>query len=259
VLMALKTFHDQTKQEAVIMMEAGIMDLQGLLRAQSYCAAAPLAIVLLQDVTRGLSYTHQCGIIHRDLKPSNVILCLSAHQGGSRLVARISDFGCSRLQSSRPTETLNFCTCLYRAPEVFELVQPVWFKSKSIVSVEPTIGSAIVDAETPGGPDLELVAESAQSKTSSSDKQDSNQRYTFAADVWSIGCIYAEFLHSRVLFQTTGNTDVSLLAAIAARIGIPEDDVLVIKGWPGARLLDLAKASSLAYTQLSYCARQLDP
>ena len=128
------------------MMEAGVMDLQGLLRAQSYCVAAPLAVVLLQDVTRGLAYTHQCGIIHRDLKPCNVILCLSAHHGGG-LVARISDFGCSRLQSSRPTQTLNFCTCLYRAPEVFELVQPAWFKSKPSVLdplAEPTVGSATV-------------------------------------------------------------------------------------------------------------------
>ena len=112
VLMALKTFHDLAKQEAALAMEAGVMDLQGLLKTQSCCLAAPLASVLLQEIIRGLSFIHECGIIHRDLKPRNVILCLSVRQGG-RLVARISDFGCSRLQSVRATETLNFCTCLY--------------------------------------------------------------------------------------------------------------------------------------------------
>ena len=211
------------------------MDLQGLLRAQSYCIAAPLASALLQDVTRGLSYIHQCGILHRDLKPSNVILGLLSMQQGGRLVARISDFGCSRLQSTRPAETLNFCTCLYRAPEVFELVQPTWPKSESSAShvlVESAICSAIAE------PGSGLPAESAQ--TTKPTKEEQLQRYSFAADVWSIGCIYAEFLHSRVLFHTSGNTDVSLLATIAARIGVPAEDILTIKGWPPARILDLA-------------------
>ncbi len=242
VLMALKTFHDQNKQEAVILMEAGVMDLRGLLRAMSYCVAAPLAAVLLQDVTRGLAYIHQCGIIHRDLKPCNVILTLSMHQGG-RLVARISDFGCSRLQSSRPTETLNFCTCMYRAPEVFELVQPSWSKegesAASDALVASTIGSAVVDvAESPSAAGLAAAAGQSKSQAAKEDQK----RYSFAADIWSIGCIYAEFLHGRVLFQTSGNADVSLLGTIAARIGVPDQTVLTIKGWPDSLILDLAKA-----------------
>ena len=220
VLMALKTFHDQARQEAAIVMEAGAMDLQGLLKTQSYCIAAPLAVALLQDITRGLSYIHKCGVAHRDLKPCDVTLFLSMHQGG-RLVARISDFGCSRLRSGRPTETLNFCTCLYRAPEVFELVLPAWFKSDLPVLSEPevsAIGSAIAVAESSG---VESATEVADSQTRGTEQQELTRRYSFAADVWSLGCVYAEFLHGRVLFQTNGHTDVSLLATIAARIGVP--------------------------------------
>jgi len=70
-------------------------------------------------------------------------------------------------------------------------------------------------------------------------------RYSFAADVWSLGCVFAEFLHGRILFQTNGSTDISLLATIAARIGLPAEGVLAIKGWPDDRVLDLAKASRL--------------
>jgi serine/threonine protein kinase len=245
--MALKTFRDPAKQEAALVMEAGVFDLKGLLKTQSYCLAAPLASVLLQDITRGLSFIHECGIIHRDLKPCNVILCVSAHQGG-RLVARISDFGCSRLQSSRPTETLNFCTCWYRAPEVFELVTPAWLKSTGPDSVEldaSAIGSAIA---VEASPEVERATEVVQTKTETRGKPDLARRYSFAADVWSLGCVFAEFLHGRILFQTNGCTDVSLLATIAARIGLPEEGVLAIKGWPDGRVLDLAKASHLAST-----------
>ena len=242
VLMALKTFHDQDKQEAVILMEAGLMDLRGMLRAMSYCVAAPLAALLLQDVTQGLAYIHQCGIIHRDLKPCNVILATSMHQVG-RLVARISDFGCSRLQSCRPTETLNFCTCTYRAPEVFELVQPNWFKGESASAASDalasTTGSAVVDAAEPP-PVTGQAAEATQPKDQAAAAE--QKRYSFAADIWSIGCMYAEFLHSRVLFQTSGNADVSLLGTIAARIGAPDQSTLTIKNWPDALILELAKA-----------------
>jgi serine/threonine protein kinase len=252
VLMALKTFRDSVKQEAVLVMEAGVIDLQGLLKTQSYCLAAPLASMLLQDITQGLSFIHKCGIIHRDLKPCNVLLCASAHQGG-RLVARISDFGCSRLQSVRPTETLNFCTCWYRAPEVFELVTPAWLKTTCPNSVEqdaPAIGSAIAVEVSP---EMEGATELAKTKTETKHKQELMRRYSFAADVWSLGCVFAEFLHGRILFQTNGSTDISLLATIAARIGLPAEGVLAIKGWPDDRVLDLAKASRLVST----CAQHL--
>ena len=248
VLMALKTFHDQAKQEAALVMEAGLMDLQGLLKAQSYCLAASLASMLLQDITRGLSFIHECGIIHRDLKPSNVILCLSVHQGG-KLVARISDFGCSRLQSTRPTETLNFCTCWYRAPEVFQGVVPKWLKSTSVDSGDPdvsAIGSAIA---VEASPEAKRATELAGTKTGTTPKQELMRRYSFATDVWSLGCMMAEFLHGRILFQTSGSADVTLLATIAARIGLPEEGVLEIKGWPDGRVLDLAKASHLVSTR----------
>ena len=210
VLLALKTFSDPAKR--------------------SYCVAAPLASMLLQDITRGLSFVHTCAIIHRDLKPCNIILFLLGHQGG-RLRARISDFGCSRLQSVRPTETLNFCTCLHRAPEVFELVMPAW------------LGSTSPDS---GEPDLSAIGNAIAVETSP--RQNLMRRYSFAADVWSLGCVCAEFLHSRILFQSSGSADVSLLATIAARIGLPEKGILEIKGWPEDRILDLAKASHLAST-----------
>jgi serine/threonine protein kinase len=94
-------------------------------------------------------------------------------------------------------------------------------------------------------PEMEGATELAKTKTETKRKQELMRRYSFAADVWSLGCVFAEFLHGRILFQTNGCTDVSLLATIAARIGLPAEGVLAIKGWPDDRVLDLAKASRL--------------
>ena len=135
---------------------------------------------------------------------------------------------------------------------MFELVLPAWFKSDLPVLSEPevsAIGSAVAVAESP---DVERATESAEFKTRATREQELMRRSSFAADVWSLGCVYAEFLHSRILFQTNGSADVSLLATIAARIGLPEKGILEIKGWPEDRILELAKALSLAST-LAQC------
>ncbi|KXZ51644.1 hypothetical protein GPECTOR_12g608 [Gonium pectorale] len=57
---------------------------------------------IAQDVASGLEYLHPT-IVHRDLKPANVLI---NHPGSSKLVAKLSDFGLSRLRSTvAPTLT----------------------------------------------------------------------------------------------------------------------------------------------------------
>ena len=248
VLMCLKVYHQLTvgTAEAVMIMEAGLMDLHQLLVSQSYIVPALQACSLVVDVTQGLHYIHSCGIIHRDLKPNNVILCWSLHQ--NRLLAKVADFGCSRLQGIRLEQTVNFCTCHYRAPEIFEMVQ----LQKTHAASSTTLKRQAVGSATADSSEQEILVEDISSEL----KAESNAfeqfgppslpepiaRYSFAADVWSLGCIYAEFLHGRLLFHTRSNTDVSLLATMVARLGAPAEDELTIKAWPIDRLSELAKA-----------------
>ena len=56
VLMALKTFADYAKGEAVMMTEAGLMDMRALQKSMSFCLPAPLSMQLLGDVTSGLQH-----------------------------------------------------------------------------------------------------------------------------------------------------------------------------------------------------------
>lgn len=66
------------------------------------------ALPFLGQILRGVQALHAAGVVHRDLKPANVLL---AKQRDGRLLAKISDFGISRLgqaeEVSRSAETID--------------------------------------------------------------------------------------------------------------------------------------------------------
>ncbi|KAG2499963.1 hypothetical protein HYH03_002248 [Edaphochlamys debaryana] len=77
----------------------------------------PLVYRLAQDVAEGLAYLHPT-VLHRDLKPANVLVNMS----GPQPVAKIADFGLSRLRSTvLVTESPEVGTAAYMAPELFDL------------------------------------------------------------------------------------------------------------------------------------------
>eukprot|EP00198_Chlamydomonas_reinhardtii_P008794 XP_001698131.1 predicted protein [Chlamydomonas reinhardtii] len=80
----------------------------------------PLGTVLdiALDVAQGLSYLHPT-IVHRDLKPGNVLVNLNS---GKRPLAKLSDFGLSRIQCTVAiTADLVAGTPGYMAPELFDV------------------------------------------------------------------------------------------------------------------------------------------
>ncbi|MEO6419532.1 MAG: serine/threonine-protein kinase, partial [Polyangiaceae bacterium] len=67
--------------------------LDGAIRAMGRIPLV-LTLLVMQEITRGLSLAHEKGIVHRDLKPANIFL----HRSGSGvLVPKVVDFGISKI------------------------------------------------------------------------------------------------------------------------------------------------------------------
>jgi len=207
------------------------MDLRKLQKSMSYCLPQLQAVQFASELANGLAYIHKCSVIHRDLKPSNVVLCWSPFAIG-KLVSTIVDFGCSRLQMSRTLQSVGFCTAWYRAPEVFEAV------TLGVGGSAPAGVGGSAPAGVGGSAPAGVAGRAAQELFGA----DVANRYGPSADVWSLGCVLGEFLHGRILFQTSGSFEVGILGTIAARIGPPPEAVLHVAGWPSEKLASAAKA-----------------
>ncbi len=94
-------------------------DLEALMRDHGLNAAELLEV--LAQVCDGLAYAHGKGVIHRDIKPSNIRVI----REGSRLHAKVMDFGIAKLHNSDMTGTGTLLgTFGYMAPEYIQTGKP---------------------------------------------------------------------------------------------------------------------------------------
>jgi serine/threonine-protein kinase len=87
----------------------------------------PQAVEIATQVLRGLVRAHSAGIVHRDLKPDNIFLC---RRDDGSLLAKIVDFGISKLSHGRAAKTLTrrgtvLGTAYYMAPEQAQAAEGV--------------------------------------------------------------------------------------------------------------------------------------
>jgi serine/threonine-protein kinase len=110
----------------LVMELLGGEDLRSRLQREGMLSV-PQAVDIATQVLRGLVRAHAAGIVHRDLKPDNVFLC--RRDDGSTL-AKIVDFGISKLSNSRSAKTLTrrgtvLGTAYYMAPEQAQAAEGV--------------------------------------------------------------------------------------------------------------------------------------
>jgi serine/threonine protein kinase len=76
--------------------------------------------VLVSQIGSGLAAAHRAGVVHRDLKPDNIFLSPTEIDGEARDVAKILDFGISKIRGSQTVLTQDSTligTPQYMAPE----------------------------------------------------------------------------------------------------------------------------------------------
>ena len=114
IVQYLGTYRDPDTNAPVLLMELMDESLTHFLESSPGDIPYHVQVNLSNDIAQALAYLHANGIIHRDLSSNNVLLI-----AGSR--TKVSDFGMSRLNASRPA-TMTTCpgTPAFMSPEALD-------------------------------------------------------------------------------------------------------------------------------------------
>jgi mitogen-activated protein kinase 15 len=164
-------------------------DLEKVLRAQLLKDKAETIDYIFYKLVRAVFFIHSKKVIHRDIKPSNILI-------GRDGEPKLSDFGLSRTLRLSQKELLE--------KEISKKRQDNYLVFDN--AKEPNQVTYLTDyvaSRWYRAPEILLGSNS----------------YSYSSDIWSLGCVFAEMLLGRVLFQ--GSSTLNQLEKIFEVIGRP--------------------------------------
>jgi cyclin-dependent kinase 8/11 len=124
---------------------------------------------LLWQLLNGVLYLHTHHILHRDLKPANILVTSAG-------CVKIGDLGLARVGRD-PLQPL------WQGDKV---VVTIWYRSPELVLGGRHYTGAVGASKSSGIPEQTIVAD--------------DEAFSLA-DIWAVGCIYAELLSLRPIFK----------------------------------------------------------
>ncbi|KAF7633967.1 Mitogen-activated protein kinase [Meloidogyne graminicola] len=157
--------------------------------------------VFVYQILRGLKYLHSANVLHRDIKPGNLLV-------NSNCMLKICDFGLARIweRKNSMNMTHEVVTQYYRAPEL-------------LMGCRSKVVCKIVKLNILRFTNLTRYKFKIQSQFLLKIQK---TKYSTAVDVWSVGCIFAELMSRRILFQAQG--PIEQLNMIIDLLGTPKND-----------------------------------
>uniref|UniRef100_A0A383V6A6 Protein kinase domain-containing protein n=1 Tax=Tetradesmus obliquus TaxID=3088 RepID=A0A383V6A6_TETOB len=177
---------------------------------------------LMWQLLNGLSYLHQNWIIHRDLKPSNVLVMGEGPEAG---VVKVADFGLARFFQAGVVKVADFGLARFFQAGVVKVADfglarffQLYVLEAGVVKVADfglaRFFQAVVEASVVKVADFGLARFFQAPLRPLSDNGVvvtiwyrppelllGGRHYTRAVDMWGAGCIFAELLTLRPLFQ----------------------------------------------------------
>lgn len=106
------------------------------------------ALLISDNICEGLKFAHDADVFHRDIKPENILISMVSDD---QFIAKVGDFGISRVLKSREYPSKIIGTPYYMAREVFEgqgrLCSDIY--SVGVVMYEMMTGELPFDGPTP--------------------------------------------------------------------------------------------------------------
>ncbi|TMW56605.1 hypothetical protein Poli38472_006615 [Pythium oligandrum] len=156
-------------------------DLHKLIMSPQYLTIRHIQVFLYQLLC-GLKYIHSGNVIHRDMKPANVLL-------NEDCTLKIADFGLSRVVESDKMDEMDKAN----------LYSPKDAKSPTTSDMSTPSPSTTPSGSNPDAPKMRRqLTKHVVTRWYRAPELILLQDYSFAVDMWSVGCIFAELLSMQV-------------------------------------------------------------